>query len=381
MYKKKILLICSSSQTVLSFRRGLIEALQLANFDVSILVFDSKYKESIQNLGVSLNIIEEDNRSLNPFKTLSLKKRIGEIIKKEAPDLVFTFMLKPNIFGVLAAKKGGVKHIFSMVEGVGDVYTRKGIKWWIIRNIVTLLYRRSLNFADIVFFLNNDNKNEFIERGIIKEEKAMTIPGIGVDLKRFQYTPINNYQNVLMVARLLKTKGVYEYCEAARILKLKYPNARFQLLGPECEIKASDLRCYIENKDIEYIPQTSDVRPYLRNSGIYVLPSYKEGLSMSVIEAEAIGRAIVTSNTTGCVDSIAPNVNGLLVEVGNAKDLAEKIRVFLDDKEKTKQFGEASRKLAEDKFDQQKINKRIISIIKDTLLKREEVISDLDNIS
>ena len=364
MQNKKVLLICVQSHSILSFRRGLILALKESGYDVSAIAFDNNNTEEITKLGVKLFVIDDNNRSLNPIKLLTLKKKIKKIIEEEEPGLVFTFMLKPNIFGVLAAKSYKKSAIFSMVEGVGDVYTRTGIKWAIIRLLVTILYKQSFKRADKVFFLNNDNKNEFIRRGIIEDSnKIEVIPGIGVDLNRFQYTPMTNHQTVLMVARLLKTKGVFEYCEAAKLLKEKYPNAIFQLLGPEGEIKKADLQPYIDAGYIEYIPQKNDVRPYLKDCGIFVLPSYKEGLSMSIMEAESTGRAIITSNTTGCVDSIEVNKNGLLAAVGNVNDLAEKISQLLGNEKMTQEFGKASRKIAEDKFDQTIINKKVIALI------------------
>ena len=138
------------------------------------------------------------------------------MIREICPDIVVTFMLKPNTFGVLAAKKAGVKSIYSMVEGAGDVFINGGLKWKAIRAVVCGLYRRAFRHSRKVFFLNNDDKAEFIQKRLVTSEQCEVIHGIGVDLDKFAYRPMKNRQTFLMVARMLRTKGVFEYCECAK---------------------------------------------------------------------------------------------------------------------------------------------------------------------
>ena len=184
--KKKILLLCTTSQTVYNFRVNLIEYLQKNDYDVLVATFDEEYKELLEKQGIKLYCIAEQNRSLNPFKILGLKKRYINIIKEYSPEIVFTFMLKPNTFGVMAAKAAGVKKIYSMVEGAGDVFINNSFKWKFIRFVVCHLYKKAFKSAKKVFFLNNDDKKEFIQRKLVKEDQCEIVHGIGVDLERQQ---------------------------------------------------------------------------------------------------------------------------------------------------------------------------------------------------
>ena len=227
---KKILLICVTSQNVITFRKGLISELQDNGYAVSVVAFDDEYRDDIEELGVTFFCINDKNRSINPLKILSLKRKYCKVIREVDPDVVFTFMLKPNTFGVLAAKKCGVEAIYSMVEGAGDVFQLNSLKWKIIRAYVFFMYRKALKYPKLVLFLNNDDPKEFVANRLVDAERCIVINGIGVDLERFTYEPIEDKKTFLMIARLLPTKGVVEYCEAAKIVKEKYPEAMYNLL-------------------------------------------------------------------------------------------------------------------------------------------------------
>lgn len=357
------MLICGSSQTVVNFRKGLIKALQAENIEVSVVALDDEYKDDIQNCGVDFYSTNSQNRSINPFKIFNLQKQYEKIIKQVQPDIVFTFMLKPNIFGVCAAKKMGVKKILSMVEGAGDVFINNTLKWKIIRSVVCKMYRKSFKSSNKVFFLNNDDRSEFISRKLVKEEQCEVIPGIGVDLEHFAFKPIKNHRTFLMIARMLKTKGVIEYCKAARIVKQKYPDVVFNYLGAEGTIKLSDIQEYIDDGSINYLGTTKDVRPYLEDVLLLLLSSYREGVPMSIMEAEAVGRGIIASNSVGCKETVVDGYNGFLVERGDYQTMAEKVIWCIEHPQEAEQFGLNSRKLAEERFDQKKINERIVECI------------------
>lgn len=359
----KILLICTTSGSVANFRKSLTEKLQSENFEVGAVAFDDENKAIIEERGVKFFCVNDSNRSTNPFKVLSLKKKYLKIIKSFAPDVVFTFMMKPNIFGVRAAKKAGVKKIFSMVEGAGDVFINNGLKWKLIRFAVCKMYRKSFKLSEKVFFINNDDKAEFISRGLVKEAQCVVIPGIGVDLERFSYRPVVNDRTFLMIARMLKTKGVMEYCKAARIVKEQYPDAVFNYLGGEGNITVADIQEFIDDGTINYLGTTKDVRPYLEECTVNVLPSYREGLGMVNAEAAACGRASITCNVVGTKDTVTDGYNGFLVERGNYKEIAEKMIWCIEHPKKVKELGINGRNFAEQKFDQKKINEIVFSHI------------------
>lgn len=359
----KILLIAPTSSLVVGFRKNLIEHLQSSGLDVAVLTFDDEYKQAAIKMGVDFYCVKDNNRSVNLFKVLSLKNKYAKAIKEINPDIVFTFMLKPNTFGVLAAKKAGVKNIYSMVEGAGDVFMNNGLKWKIIRKFVCHLYKRAFKNSQKVFFLNNDDKAEFLNRKLVKAEQCEIVHGIGVDLNKFAFKPVKNYKTFLMVARMLKTKGVYEYCKCARIVKQKYPDAMFNYLGAEYTVKLSDIQEYIDDGSINYLGTTKDVRPYLENVLLLLLSSYREGMPMSIMEAEAVGRGIITSDGVGCKDTVIDGQNGFIVPRGNYEQMAEKVIWCIEHPQEAEQMGVNARSFAEENFDEKKINDYIVKVI------------------
>lgn len=361
---KKILLLCASSNSVRNFRQPLIKKLQNEGFRVGVCAFDEDNKKLIEDLGVDFFCIPSYNRSLNPFHLMKQKRNYKSLIKEYQPDIVFTFVLKPNTLGVMAAHKVGVKSIFSMVEGAGDAFINNSFKWKIIRFIICRWYKKAFKRVNKVFFLNQDDRTEFISRHLVREEQCELIHGIGVDLERFEKKPIKNNRTFLMVARMLKTKGIYEYCECARLVKQKCPDAVFNYLGAESTVKIADIQQYIDDGSICYLGITKDVRPYLEECSALILPSfYREGLPMCIMEAEAVGRGIITSDNVGCRDTVIEGYNGFLVPKGEVKLMAEKVIWVIENPEVAIEMGKNSRKFAEDHFDQEKINQKIFDII------------------
>ena len=360
---KKILLITPSSIQVIIFRANLIKELQKNGYSVSVLTFDDKEKERIDELGVDFNCIEDSNRSLNPFKVLSLSKRYKEKIKSINPDIVFTFMLKPNAFGVVAAKKAGVKEIYSMVEGAGDVFINQGLKWKIIKKFVCALYKRAFKISKKVFFLNNDDKNEFINLKLVKPEQCEIIRGVGINTEKFSFSEPTSENVFLMVSRLLKTKGVMDYLQAAKIVKEKYPQATFNLVGAEGNITKEDIKGYTEDGTVNYMGVTSDVIPYYRACNVNVLPSFREGFGLVLAEAGAIGRMSISYNAVGTKDVIVDGETGFLVEKRNVKALAEKMIWCIENPEKVIEMGKNAHDYALENFDYRVINERILAVL------------------
>lgn len=360
----KILLICPRSKVFVNFRKKLIEKLQELGHQVCGIAFDNIYEKEISSKGVEFHYFKDSNRSINPFKIMTLKKRYAREIKAINPDLIFTFMLKPNIYGVQGAKLAGYDNIYSMVEGAGDVFNNDGFIWRLIRKFVCHGYKKAFKYSKAVFFLNNNDINEFIERGLVSREQCVLITGIGVDLKRFEMAPIENYNTFLMISRLMPAKGVFEYCEAAKIVKQKYTNAHFQLLGLPCSIKEKDLKRYIEAGIVEYLGVAEDVRPYIRACSVHVLPTYyREGLVMVNMEAAAMGRAVITTDNIGAKETVVDGHSGFLVKSKDIQAIAEKMIYFLGNPEKIHEMGNNARKYAEKHFNGDIINDKICKII------------------
>ncbi len=360
----RILLICPKSSVFINFRKKLIHKLQELGHTVCGLAFDNEREGEVRDLNVEFYHFNDANRSLNPFKILTLKKRYAKVIKEINPDLVFTFMLKPNIYGVQGAKMAGVDNIYSMVEGAGDTFNNKGLKWSIIRRYVCHGYKKAFKHSKRVFFLNKDDRAEFVSRGLVKEDQCEQIHGIGIDLNRFEKKPINNTTTFLMVARLIEPKGVYEYCEAAKMVKEKYPSTTFNLLGSQRTIKAEHLKEYTDSGIINYLGVTKDVRPYFEECSVHVLPTYyREGLVTVNMEASAVGRAIITCDNTGTRETVKDGYSGFIVPIKDAGAIAEKMIYFLENPEKIYEMGENARKYAEENFDNRAINEKICKII------------------
>ena len=272
--------------------------------------------------------------------------------------------MTPNVVGGAGGNLAGVQKIFAMVEGAGDVFINNSLKWKIVRAFVCSQYKRSFRYAKKVFFLNEDDKAEFLARKLVQPAQCEIIHGIGVDLERFAYTPIVNDRTFLMVARMLKTKGVLEYCETARRVREKYPDAVFNYLGAEGTVKVSDIQDYIDDGSIRYLGTTNDVRPYYRDCSVNVLPSYREGLGLVNAEAGAIGRPSITCNVIGTRDTVKDGYNGFLVESHSVQALYEKVVWLLENPTEISIMGKNARAFSENKFDAKAINEYLLTVIR-----------------
>lgn len=363
--QKKILLICNTSQSIFNFRLPLIKALQEAGYKVSAVAFDDKYASELLADGIELHYVNDQNRSTNPLKILTLKNRYAKIIKQVSPDVVFTFMLKPNVFGALASKKVGVKKTYCMVEGAGDAFIKTGLKWRLVKFVEKVLYKKAFKKVDKVFFLNNDDKSEFEQLKLVKSEQSVVINGIGVDLEKFAFKPVDENSNkFIMIARMLETKGVIEYCKCARLVKESHPEAEFLYLGAEGSLKVADIKEYIDDGSINYLGTAKDVRPAVESVLLLLLSSYREGLPMTIMEAESMGRGVITSDSIGCRETVEDGYNGYLVPQRDYETMAKRCIEVLEDKSLATKLGKNARKFAEDKFDQSKINARILEVIR-----------------
>ena len=364
--KKKILLICGRTVSVINFRAGLIRALLADGYHVSVLCLNEERREEITALGVDFYCLAGNNRSTNPLRVLSLLGRYKKLIRQLSPDIVFTFQATPNMLGCLAAHRAGVKRIFAMVEGAGDVFVNEGHKWKMIRAAACFLYRRAFRHAEKVFFLNTDDIALFTGRKLVPAAHVERVFGIGVDQTVFtpQPMPEGHPAVFLMVARMVQTKGIFEYCRAAQIVRSKYPQTVFYYLGEEFTVKRSDIQPYIDAGDVRYLGYERDVRPAMTQASCLVLPSYREGMPVTVMEAQSLGRAVIVTDVTGCRDTVKSGYNGYLVPVRDAAALAERCIYLLEHPDLFATMGRNAATFAKDHFDADKINRQILSVIK-----------------
>lgn len=362
--KMRILFLTNESSTVINFRKELIQFLLSKNEEIIVVSGDNKREREIKDLGVFFECVEYSNRSISILENFKLKKKFKDIIKKYSPDILFTFQAKPNMLGCVAGKKAGVNNIFAMVEGLGDPFQPKTFKQKIVKFIVTILYKKAFKIPKKVFFLNEDDKAHFLENKIIQSEKVVLLPGIGIDIHKWNIKPLPNNRNVLMISRLLINKGVLDYCEIAKNVYLKDPTVTFYLVGPEGQLTKNHLSKYIDNNFVIYEGETKEPLKYLENCQVFVLPSFREGMPRSIMEAMSIGRPVVASNCIGCKDMVDDNVTGYLSSVGDIDEFANKILKIINNKEIAQTFADNARKKVCEFYDSNIINEQIYNIIK-----------------
>ncbi|MDU7143036.1 MAG: glycosyltransferase family 4 protein [Anaerococcus vaginalis] len=371
----KIFIIGNVSSMMINFRKELIAELS-KNHEVFCLVSDytQKDKDIIASFGAIPLDYSLNSKGLNPLKDVIATINLYKIIKKHNPDIVFSFFVKPVIFSSIAAKFAKTKRIVGMIEGLGNAFTinPKGsdLKSKIIKFIQILLYKISLPLLDNLIFLQNDDKKDLVDKYKIKVKNIDILGGIGVDLDKFNYSIPNIKQiKFIFIARLLAQKGIFEYLEAAKTIKEKYKeNVEFIVLGSfdqknPFSLSKKFLDDYIKSGIITYPGFVNNPNEWIKNSSVFVLPSYREGVPRSTQEAMATGRAIITTNSVGCKETVVDGVNGYLVPICDSKALIDKMELFINNPNLIDKMGKESRKIAEQKYNVEDVNKRLISFI------------------
>lgn len=371
----KIVLLGTLVSSVFNFRVGLIDSLLKKNFSVYVFCvdFDEESRNRIRKMGAIPIDYSLRRAGINPFKdlvdTFWLIKKFREI----SPDVVFSYFVKPVIFGTLAAKFAGVPRKVGMLEGLGYVFTNLpegvGAKQNFLRKVQVFLYRIALPMLDRLIFLNPDDSNDLVEKNNLKISDVSILGGIGVDLNKYCYKRNDNKSIVfIFVGRLLAEKGIREYIKASQLIAESYPGTRCIVLGGIDEenpggLSKVELDELITSGIVEYPGYVNSVVEWLEASSVFVLPSYREGVPCSTQEAMAIGCAVITTDVPGCRETVIDGVNGYIVPPWNAEALAEKMLYLLANPELVSKMGLESRKIAEKCFDQRIVNERLVKMI------------------
>jgi len=332
---------------------------------IAIAPFDQEIADELERQKIQFIPIKMERNGMNPFADILFFLKICKILKKEKIDIIFSYTIKPIIYGSIAAKFSKIQKIYSMVTGTGYIFLDVNLKNKIVGLIAQKLFKISLFFNQLVFFQNNDNLNFFRNKKIISSRKPVAIiNGSGVDCELFSPVEYPKKISFLMIARLLYDKGIREYVAAARMIKKIYPDVKCKLVGwidtnPN-SISEQELNEWIQEGSIEFLGKLSDVRPAIAESSVYVLPSYHEGIPRTVLEAMAMARAIITTNAPGCKETVIHNKNGLLVAVKEITGLFKAMEFFILSPEKIHAMGKESRKLAIEKYDVNKVNLSIL---------------------
>jgi len=376
----RILVIGGLAKSLVNFKGELLRSLRASGHAVYACANGAApiIGKKLGSWDVTYYPIRLSRAGLNPIADLHTLVDLTKLMRKVKPDVVLAYTIKPIIYGSFAALICRISEIYSMIEGLGYAFIDSdSLHQRFTRFIVTGLYKLALRSNQRVFFLNPDDKQLFIDLKVVCQNQVVLINGTGVDMNYFKATPLPPKEKLcfLLIARLLRDKGIIEYVEAARLIKLKYPQVKFLLVGdmdenPAC-VTQSDLSGWIETGVIEYLGFLEDVRPALAESSVYVLPSYREGVPRTVLEAMAMGRPIITTDVPGCRETIKKNEdvlnillqkrvvageNGFLVPIKDAKALAYAMKQFIINPDLIERMGACSRHFAAEKFDVNKIN-------------------------
>lgn len=322
----------------------------------------------LAELGIEGRSFELSPTGLNPFRDALDTVRLARTLRAEAPDAVLTNTIKPVIFGTFAASLAGVARRYALVSGLGYAFTDAGdggggLKKRLVRRVTSFLYRIAFRLNRRVIFQNPDDMAEVVAAGICAPARAAWVPGSGVDVDAFSASSADPRPSFIMVGRLLAEKGVREYLRAARIAKQRVPEATFLLVGDvdpnPSAIDPGELQPYLDDGIVEWPGAVPDVRPWLQRASVFVLPSYREGIPRSTLEAMAIGLAVITTDAPGCRQTVPDGANGLLVPVRDAEALADAMVRLATDLPLVAMMGQASRALAESAFDIAIVHRRM----------------------
>jgi len=366
--RRVIVIAANTSWNLVNFRANIIVALIGQGYRVVAIAPRDAQSEQLERLGVEFHALEFRSSGISPARDALLFARYVALLRAIRPARFLGFTIKPNIYGSLAAHMLGIP-VINNISGLGTAFIKQGL----ITRIATTLYRQALRRSATVFFQNDDDRAHFVTSRIVDPARARLLPGSGVDLERFAPAPLPEGQPFvfLLIARLLWDKGVQEYVDAAAIVKRRHPDARFQILGfadvdNRTAVPRATLDRWIGDGLVEHLGATDDVRPHIVASDCVVLPSYREGLPRSLLEASAMARPIVATDVAGVRDVVDDRVTGLLCVVRSAESLAQAMLAMIAMSRDARQaMGQAGRARVERDYAIKEVTRRYLAAIKD----------------
>jgi len=329
MMNKKIVMSVNTAWNIHNFRSGLVKALIRQGYDVMVMAPEDGYSQRLAPLGCRFKLLSMDNNGTSPSRDLALLIKYWRVLQSVRPLAYLGYTIKPNVYGSIAAHGLDIP-VINNIAGLGATFIRNTP----LTHLVKQLYRISLRKSRRVFFQNADDRNLFVRTGLTPAGVAEVLPGSGINLQHFVPSTFSLAQGrpfrFLLVARMLRDKGVEEFAAAANLVRQYMPAVQFQLLGPvdtknPNAVSLGRIMEWQRSGLVQYLKETDDVRPYLGNADCIVLPSYREGVPHSLLEAAAMARPIIATDVAGCRDVVDDGANGLLCKVRDAGDLAEKM--------------------------------------------------------
>ena len=323
----------------------------------------------LANIGVNYHAVRMRRTGTSPLADLLLLASLVRLFRAIKPEIILGYTIKPVIYGSLAAYVAKVPRIFSMITGLGYAFSEADLRSRTIGRIVQVLYRSVLHTNERILFQNPDDRRLFLDKELIKEEQSFLINGSGVDVDEFFPDPFPKTVSFLLIARLIRDKGIVEYVEAAEALRRKYPEVRFRLVGMYDDnptaISKEEVAGWVENGSIEFLGSMDDVRPALAECSVFVLPSfYREGIPRTLLEALAAGRPVITTNAPGCRETVDEGRNGYLVPLRDVESLILAMETFIKNPESIPEMGQRSRQIALEKYDVRKVTATILDALR-----------------
>ena len=369
MNKLKFILISPKNRTAYNFRGDLIKDIIAKGYEVIVTGPNKDGVDRIEELGARFIEVPMNKNGLNPVADIKYLWRLRKIMKRERVNVSLGYTIKPFLYGAIAAKMAGVKNINSMVAGAGYLFASKTIKARLIRLLTLPLYRIGFGCANHVIFQNSDDLNEFVDKGLVKRDKCSVVDGSGVNMTKYIPAPYPEIPSFFFLGRLVHSKGGLDFAKAAKIVKTNHPKSRFMILGklekdlPDA-ILPEELMPYVDDGTIELFPETDNIPQYYAMTSVFVLPTaYREGTPRVILEAMASARAIITTNTPGCKETVVDGENGFFTAIHNPKDLADKMLYFILNPEKVSVFGNCSYDICKRKYEVSITNKRMFEIM------------------
>ena len=362
MKKHKIIISANVLFTITNFRINLIKYLLDKKFEIVCVANNDDLSDSSMQILKDLNIrfikVNISRKGVNPIEDLKYLMNLVKVYKSEQPNLIMHFTIKPNIYGTIAAKIAGIPSI-NTINGLGSAIIKENF----LSKILKYLYKFSLIYSRKVFFQNNDDLDFFVNNKLVNKNKTGIVPGSGVDTKSFNdCTSTDNELTFLLVSRLLKDKGIYEYIAAIKNLKQKDIKCTFLLAGQfdfgnPSAITKEEVKEWEDASIIKFLGKTDNIKEFFKISDVIVLPSYREGLSRVLIEAASASKPIITSNVAGCKDVVDDGVNGYLSDVKSVQSLYDSIFKMIQlSSEERSIMGENAKQIAVKRFDKDKVN-------------------------
>jgi glycosyltransferase involved in cell wall biosynthesis len=363
----KILLFANTDWYLYNFRLDLAQALRARGDEVVLVSPEGAYVPRLEELGIRWVCFPLSRRGLNPLVEISTIIRLFKLYHREKPDLVHQFTVKCVLYGSFACLLLGIHSVVNSVEGLGYVFTEGEVARQWLRGLVKLIYRLVLR-PTWVIFLNPDDRSFFLKNHLVNPKRIVIIRSSGVNIQKFSPRPeLKGIPLVILPARLLWDKGVKEFVAAARLLRTAGLRARFALVGDNddgnpASVNVHQLQAWEKEGVIEWWGWKEDMEDVYAQASIVCLPSYREGLPKTLIEAAACGRPIVASDVPGSREVVRPGENGLLVPPRDVSSLAEALRTLIGNPDMRYRMGNRSRKIAEEEFSTSLIIPQILSI-------------------